>query len=281
MLFRSVFYGPAGSGKSTILNIIQKMFQGYVATFDAKALGSTNNAFATEVFRTNPLIAIQHDGDLSKIDDNTKLNSIISHEEMTMNEKYKPSYTAKVNAFLFMGTNQPVKISDAKSGIIRRLIDVHPSGAKIEPDRYHILMQQIEFEFGAIAYKCLDRYQTMGKNFYNSYKPLEMMLQTDVFYNVIESYFDTFKRQNGTSLKQAYELYKEYCSDTGIDKLLPQYKFREELRNYFDYFSDRFEMDGRWIELDIAGLFVVSNGKIALWRDYFDRESFTKALASK
>ncbi len=45
--------------------------------------------------------------------------------------------------------------------------------------------------------------------------------------------------------------------------------------------TDRFEMDGRWIELDIAGLFVVSNGKIALWRDYFDRESFTKALASK
>ena len=45
--------------------------------------------------------------------------------------------------------------------------------------------------------------------------------------------------------------------------------------------TDRFEMDGRWIELDIAGLFVVSEGKIALWRDYFDRESFTKALASK
>ena len=45
--------------------------------------------------------------------------------------------------------------------------------------------------------------------------------------------------------------------------------------------TDRFEMDGRWIELDIAGLFVVSNGKIALWRDYFDRESFTKALATK
>lgn len=45
--------------------------------------------------------------------------------------------------------------------------------------------------------------------------------------------------------------------------------------------TDRFEMDDRWIELDIAGLFVVSNGKIALWRDYFDRESFTKALAAK
>ena len=238
-----VFYGPAGSGKSTVLNIIQDMFEGYVATFDAKALGSSNNAFATEVFRHNPLVAIQHDGDLSKIDDNTKLNSIISHEEMTMNEKYKPSYTSRVNAFLFMGTNQPVKISDAKSGIIRRLIDVHPSGAKVEPERYNMLMQQIDFELGAIAYKCLKRYQSMGKNHYNSYRPLEMMLQTDVFYNFIEAYFDLFKKQDGASLKQAYDLYKEYCLDTGIDKLLPQYKFREELRNYFEYFHDKIQLE--------------------------------------
>ena len=45
--------------------------------------------------------------------------------------------------------------------------------------------------------------------------------------------------------------------------------------------TDRFEIDGRWIDLDVAGLFVISNGKIALWRDYFDREIFTKALAAK
>lgn len=239
-----VFYGPAGSGKSTVLNIIQKLFEGYVATFDARALGSSNNAFATEVFKSNPLVAIQHDGDLSKIDDNTKLNSIISHEEMTMNEKYKPSYTAKVNAFLLMGTNQPVKISDAKSGIIRRLIDVHPTGDHVETDRYNILINQIDFELGAIAYHCLERYKTLGKNYYNSYRPLEMMLQTDVFYNYIEAYYDIFKAQNGVSLRQAYELYKEFGAETGIEKLLPQYKFREELRNYFDKFEDRTLVDG-------------------------------------
>ena len=134
-----VLYGEAGAGKSTILNIIQRLFDGYYTTFEAKALTSTSNAFATEVFKSNPLVAIQHDGDLSHIEDNTKLNSIVSHEEMTMNEKYKASYTARVNCFLFMATNRPVKITDAKSGVIRRLIDVKPSGNRIPAKKYQAL----------------------------------------------------------------------------------------------------------------------------------------------
>lgn len=146
-----VFYGEGGTGKSTILNIIQKLFEGYYTTFEAKALTSSSNAFSTEVFKSNPLVAIQHDGDLSKIEDNTKLNSIISHEDMTMNEKYKPSYMARINAFLLMGTNKPVKITDAKSGIIRRLIDVRPTGNLLAPRKYQTLMSQIDFELGAIA----------------------------------------------------------------------------------------------------------------------------------
>jgi energy-coupling factor transporter ATP-binding protein EcfA2 len=234
-----VLYGPAGTGKSTVLNIIQKLFDGYTTSFEAKALGGSNNSFSTEVFKANPLVALQHDGDLSKIEDNTKLNSIISHEDMTMNEKYKPAFTAKVNAFLFMGTNQPVKISDAKSGIIRRLIDVHPSGEKLAPRHYHNLMSKIDFELGAIAQHCLDVYRARGKNYYNAYRPLEMMLQTDIFFNFIEANYDIFKEQNGTTLKQAYALYKEYCADTGIERPLPQYKVREELRNYFQDFQDR------------------------------------------
>ena len=58
-----VLYGSAGTGKSTILNVIQQLFEGYYSVFDAKALGSVNSPFALEAFKTNPLVAIQHDGD--------------------------------------------------------------------------------------------------------------------------------------------------------------------------------------------------------------------------
>jgi hypothetical protein len=155
-----VFYGPGGTGKSTVLNIIQSLFDGYVTTFEAKALVGNNNLFSTEAFKHNPLVAIQHDGDLSKIEDNTKLNSIVSHEDMTVNEKYKSSYSMKIQAFLFMGTNKPVKIGDAKSGLIRRLIDVHPTGNRLQPNHYNTLMGRIEFELGAIAHHCLETTRT-------------------------------------------------------------------------------------------------------------------------
>jgi len=239
-----VLYGPAGTGKSTVLNIVEKLFVGYTTSFEAKALGGNNNNFATEAFRHNPLVAIQHDGDLSKIEDNTKLNSIIAHEDMTMNEKFKPSYTSRVNAFLLMGTNQPVKISDAKSGIIRRLIDVSPTGTKIPVNHYHTLMSQIDFELGAIAHHCLEVYRDLGKNYYNGYQPLLMMFNTDIFFNFIEAHYDIFKSQTGVTLRQAYSLYKEWCADTGIDRPLPQYKIREEMRSYFDDYKDRAIVDG-------------------------------------
>ena len=242
-----VFYGGPGTGKSTMLNIIQKMFEPYCTIFDAKALGSSNNAFSTEAFKDNPLIAIQHDGDLSKIEDNTKLNSISAHEEIIINEKHKATYPMKINCFLFMGTNKPVKITDAKSGILRRLIDVVPTGNLIQTARYFTLMDQVNYEFGAIAQHCLQVYRNLGKNYYQSYRPLDMQFKTDVFYNFVENYYDEFSKEEGISLKAAYEMYRQYNEGTNVGFIMPQYKFREELKDYFEEFYERTRVDGKQI----------------------------------
>ena len=233
-----VMYGSAGTGKSTVLNIIQELFQGYYSVFDAKALGSSTNVFAMECFKNEPLVAIQHDGDLSKIEDNTRLNSIVSHEEMLMNEKFRSAYSIRPNAFLFMGTNKPVKITDAKSGIIRRLIDVSPSGRKVPFKKYNDLTSKIKFELGGIALHCLNVYQD-DPTYYNNYITQTMLGASNDFYNYVIDSYDVFKRDNGTTLKAAWEMYKIYCNDAKVPYPMSMRSFKEELKNYFKEFSER------------------------------------------
>ena len=237
-----VLYGAAGTGKSTILNIIQQLFEGYYSVFDAKALGSASNAFALEAFRTNPLVAIQHDGDLSKIEDNTRINSLVAHEEMTINEKFKATYTNNFKCFLFMGTNKPVKITDGKSGLIRRLIDVSPSGNKLNPREYKTIMKQVGFELGHIAYHCREVYLS-DPGRYDDYIPMSMMGASNDFYNFIIDSYHVFKKEDGTTLKAAWEMYKTYCDEAKVPYPLQRMSFKEELKNYFWEFNDRFNSD--------------------------------------
>lgn len=247
-----VFYGKPGSGKSTVLDIIGQLFKGYTTIFDAKALTGNNSAFSTAPFKHNPLVAIQHDGDLSKIEDNTLLNTITAHEEIFVNEKYMKPIPIEPKAFLFMGTNEPVKIRNAKAGIIRRLIDVTPSGNLIQNGRYHDLRDKIKFELGGIAYHCLQKYKKMGKNYYIDYTPVRMQFQTDFFYNYVESVHDVFKAQDGATLKQAWELYKQYCDESGVQRF-PLYKFRSELENYFETVEDRAVFEGERVRNYYSG----------------------------
>lgn len=239
-----VLYGTAGSGKSTILNIIGKLFEGYCCTFDAKELTSLNNGFALAAFKGNPLVAIQHDGDLSRIEDNTKLNSIVSHETMEINEKFKAQYSARFNAFLFMGTNKPVKITEAKSGLIRRLIDVKPSGRKIEFSKYQSLMKSIQFELGAIAYHCLNVYKELGIDYYDDYMPMDMMAATNDFYDFIENYYDDFKSKDSITLREAWEMYKNYCDYAKVQYPYSMRIVRSELMNYFRNYDEDCHING-------------------------------------
>lgn len=240
-----VFHGPPGSGKSTVIEVIEKLFEGYTAAFEAKELTSSNGQFAMEPFQHNPLVAIQHDGDLSRIEDNTRINSIVGHDTMQINVKYRSSFPVKPSALLILGTNKPVMITDAKAGLTRRLIDVHPTGAKIVPARYHVLVENVNYELGAIAQKCLDRFHQMGKYYYEGYVPTRMMAMTNSFYNFVEAHYDIFKSADGIQLKQIWPLYKEYCEDKNITKPLQYHQLRDEVGNYFQEFRDRHVVDGK------------------------------------
>lgn len=250
----AVFYGPPGSGKSTVMSIIEKLFEGYFIPIDAKAITTSSAAFSMAGFKHNPLVAIQHDGDLSHIEDNSKLNSIISHELMSINEKYKSEFYARAYAFLFLATNEPVRITGSKSGIIRRLIDIHPSGDIIPNKHYHILLNQIDFELGAVAQQSLGVYYNLGKNHYSAYRPTMMMYETDVMFNFIEHIYDLLYLKDGIALDKAWSLYKEFCEDALIKHKMQRHQFRSELMQYFEKFEERTEVDGLRVRSYYSGL---------------------------
>ncbi len=248
-----VLYGAPGSGKGTFLNICEQLFDGYFVPFDARAMGNANNSFALSAFQSNPLVAIQHDGDMSRIEDNTKLNQIVSHEIISINTKYKSEFNMRANAFLMLGTNEPVRITGSKSGITRRLLDAYPSGRLVPKKRYHILMAQIPFELGSIAHHCLSVYYKLGKHYYAAYRPTAMMYETDVFFNYVENYYDYFFTNDGVTLEKAWSMYKDFCEETLIRHRLQRHQFRTELQAYFEEYHDRAFVGGQRLRHYFSG----------------------------
>ena len=229
-----VLTGDAGTGKSTIIKIINMLFKGYCVSIDAKAIGSSQAQFALEPLKDNPLVAFQDDADLTKLADNTRLNSLISHETMVMNEKHKSAYEMAFNAFIFLGSNGEVNITDSKSGIQRRLIDVRPTGKTLPVDQYNECMDNIIFELGAIAKHCYDVYES-NRRAYDKYKPTQSIRSTNMFYNFIEERYFEYKDQ--VSLAQLWKDYKDYAEEAGLPFRMSKFQVKNEAMAYFTSFK--------------------------------------------
>lgn len=257
-----VMYGAPGTGKGTVIKILQLLFQDYATAFESRILGSATAAFPLEQFRSNPLVAFDGDGDLSRIENNTRLNSLISHEPMPVYEKFKPSYVMAFKCMLFIGSNKVVKITDARSGLLRRLIEVSPTGTTLDEARYLADMEKIKFELGAIAYYCRQVYLD-NMYAYRGYVPVKMLESSNHFYNFMVEYYDEFTKNNGVTLRTAWDWYKKFCDESNFQYTQNRLQFAEELKSYFRKYEPRAELsDGTVVRQYYSGFHIELGNQI-------------------
>lgn len=237
-----VFFGDPGTGKSTIMNIIEMVFDGHTASFSAYDMGKADAQFSLEPFAKNPLVAIDQDGDLSRLELNKNLNSIVSHDRVLINSKGKNLYAIVPRSTLFIGSNDPVKINNRKSGLFRRLVDIQPTGRLIEETRYHKLMEQVKFEIGSIAKHCIDVFNEHGSTYLSSYRATDMMYRTNDIFNFVED--NRLILAQGVSLKQAHKMWLDWCNETETRNHYKQFQFRDLLKDYFKEFHHEKMVDG-------------------------------------
>lgn len=237
-----VFYGEPGSGKSTIIDIIVDTILGgddapYAKHFTAVLLVNKDQ-FGTEFLADDPILAFDDEAKLDRVETCSTINTIVSHETVRVNPKFGRTFPTKPNCFLVCGSNDVVQLSP-NSGFNRRLIDIRPTGEKLPAKEYDECKNQLKFERGAIAAHCLSVYKSCGKNYYNHYQPEDMLTSVSPFHNFVKDNY--FELRDGTTLINAYNLYKSYAVDCNFKTIATRYRFADDLKLYFDYCGDKEE----------------------------------------
>ena len=252
-----VIFGSGGTGKSTWLDL-QKDYlfswegvdktkkTGYASDVKVKDLCS-NKDFGLESMKDGPLISIDDDVKLDKIEDSTLLNSVVSHASIPVNTKYCAIYSQRFNTFICMGTNSPVQINDAKSGLLRRIIDVVPTGKKHPFKTYMKYLNGMRYEIGAIAYRCIKVFNELGEDYYEDYVPVRMMAATNYFYDFIDYNYGWFNGQRYILLSEAWKRYQDYVTQSALKYSLNRLMVKNQLMDYFDNYKKEAHIDGKHV----------------------------------
>lgn len=262
-------YGPTGTGKGTVLKLVQMLFEGYIANISLHTLTS-DSEFATAQLKEVPLL-IDSDSNLSKIKNDINLLKLTGHEAVTVNIKHRQTYDITFRGLLIAASNQRYKVRNIDSGITRRAVVIEPTNKKHRTQDYFRLMDRIKFEVPSIAYKAIEVFTKRGPFFLENYVNVDMVEATDHIF--------AFMRENAkllgdvVTLKKASELYKIYLDDIGFETRGYKRIIKEELKRYYYHFDESKRIEGTFMYNVYSGIkydliFPEKRGEIKLSEEY-------------
>lgn len=233
-------YGAKGTGKGTILKIIEKVFKGYYSNIDLRLLTSSSE-FNTSQVKEIPIL-IDYDTNLSDIKNDLDLLKLTGHETVHVNKKYSKPYDVVFNGLVVAASNQRYKVRNVDAGIVRRAITIEPSNNRVSINEYKKLMKGIDFELAGIAHKAMIKFKEMGVGYYEDYQDNNMLEATDIFYGFVKENYKTMGEE--VTLSRASELYKSYLEDLGFQTTGYKQKVKNELSRYYKEYHNQTRIGG-------------------------------------
>lgn len=233
-----VMYGAPGKGKSTFVDILIKLFGPYASKINIADIVK-DKSFALACIKHNPLIMYDDEADMRKVSTNGPLNGLVAHSNVTIEEKGINAYSMSCDGLIFLATNSPVQITDSKSGLLRRLIDVNPTGKLLNFDEYLYCMTEIgTTERGAICKRCADVYLS-EPHLFDRYRSDSMLKKTNVIYNFFDDcYYDFANHSDPVSEAVLYKRYRKYCEDCGYQYPYTKKDFVTDALGYFEWYGE-------------------------------------------
>lgn len=225
-------YGSKGSGKGTMIKLIEMLFEGYYDAINLNVL-TGNSEFATGQIKEIPVL-LDSDADIRSIKNDTDLLKMTAHETIVVNRKYREPYPVRFTGLLVAASNQPYSVRNIDSGIMRRAVVARPTGNKHDHKTYVQLMNQIKFELPQVAYKAIQLFYSMGPGYYEDYVDEAMIEETNIVHSFIIDYHQQFGEP--ATLKNVSELYKAFLEDLGLDTTGYKRKIKQELMRYYKHF---------------------------------------------
>ena len=234
-------YGKPKSGKSSFLDILSWIFQGYLHEISINRFTDTSNQFATGEFTPSPIL-VDRDANISRIKDKVLFNKFISHEPFMVNAKHIPQFESQFDGILFAASNYVFDMGDpSKDGTARRAVSIYSNGAVIPKHEYDELMWKIKtIELPGIAYKAIEVFKRLGANYSDGLTlDTDMLYKSSITYRFIRDAYMDGKIGEVVKLKDVADMYKDFLANDDLSTINARHRIKETMESYYEFASHK------------------------------------------
>lgn len=231
-------YGEGANGKSVLLE-----------TVGALVGGENHSAVPVQDFgRTNSLAKLV--GKLFNYSEEASADALFKSETfktivvggvISYKKLYQDEYEAPIKTKLIVSSNQAPRSTDKSYGLLRRLIIVHMPVTITEEQNDPYLKSKLMSELPGILNECVSAYlEAKVRGGFTTPKAVEIALESFKYENDTVYAFLKYEgisvaggsddRKEFKTFQELYDMYRNYCHDAGITKIITRRAFVIDLK---------------------------------------------------